>query len=276
MMAEAWALAFPPSFWVLLVVAGACCSIGFRKFVWFLSIGYGFAIAGLGAALLVMFLPGFAPSNLIVYLQALLLLVYGARLGGYLLRRERGSATYRKTLSESPADKRLPLGMSLGVWAAVTILFCLQVSPVFFRLANGTGAQVASYVGFVISFLGFALEALSDHQKSAAKRARPGRFCDVGVFRLVRCPSYLGELILWTGVFVSGIGAYMGVFQWLFACLGLVLITFVMITSTRRLEKLQNKRYGNDPEYRAYVARTPILIPFVPLYTLVKETRSDR
>ena len=270
MMAEAWALAFPPYFWVLLAVAAACCSIGFRKFVWFLSVGYGFAIAGLAATLLVMFLPGLTPSNAIVCLQALLLLVYGTRLGGYLLKRERGSAAYRKTLSESGSDKRFAIGASLGVWAAVTVLFYLQVSPVFFRLANGTGAQATSYVGFAVSLLGFALEALADHQKSAAKRAHPGRFCDTGLFRVVRCPSYLGELVLWTGVFVSGIGAYRGLFQWLFACLGLALIVFVMISSTRRLEGRQNLRYGDDPSYREYAAKTPILLPLVPLYSLTR------
>jgi steroid 5-alpha reductase family enzyme len=264
MMAEAWALAFPPRFWVLPIVAAVCCSMGFRKFVWFLSVGYGFAVAGLGATLLVMFLPDFAPSGLVVYLEALLLLVYGLRLGGYLLKRERRSTAYRKTLSESGSDKRFPLGASLGVWVAVTILFCLQVSPVFFRLANGTGAQATSYVGLAVSLLGFALEALADHQKTAAKRERPGRFCDVGLFRVVRCPSYLGEAVLWTGVFVSGIGAYEGLFQWLLACLGYALILFVMVSSTRRLEGLQAKRYGNDPEFKAYAARTPVLLPFVP------------
>ena len=38
----------PALTWVLLLVAAALCAIGFYKFVYFLSVGYGFAIAGGG------------------------------------------------------------------------------------------------------------------------------------------------------------------------------------------------------------------------------------
>lgn len=37
-----------------LIVALVISSIGFKKYVWFISIGYGFSIAGLGALLLVL------------------------------------------------------------------------------------------------------------------------------------------------------------------------------------------------------------------------------
>jgi len=41
-----------------------------------------------------------------------------------------------------------------------------------------------------------------------------------------------------------------------------------MIGSARRLELGQAVRYGADPEYLAYAARVPILLPFVPVYSL--------
>ena len=31
---------------IICAVCAVCCAIGFKKFVWFLSIGYGFAIIG--------------------------------------------------------------------------------------------------------------------------------------------------------------------------------------------------------------------------------------
>ena len=46
-------------------------------------------------------------------------------------------------------------------------------------------------------------------------------------------------------------------------------IIYVMFSGARRLEVRQNKNYGNDPEYQAYVKKTPIIFPFVPLYSLV-------
>jgi hypothetical protein len=43
-----------------------------------------------------------------------------------------------------------------------------------------------------------------------------------------------------------------------------------MFSGARRLEIRQNKNYGDDPEYQAYVKSTPIMIPFVPLYSVEK------
>ena len=42
-------------FLILCVVALVISSIGFYRFVWFISLGYGFSMAGIGIALLVMF-----------------------------------------------------------------------------------------------------------------------------------------------------------------------------------------------------------------------------
>ena len=44
-------MVFPPLTWVLLVVAAALCAIGFIKFVWFMSVGYGLAVGGIGVAI---------------------------------------------------------------------------------------------------------------------------------------------------------------------------------------------------------------------------------
>ena len=86
----------------------------------------------------------------------------------------------------------------------------------------------------------------------------------------MRCPNYLGEVVIWTGVLLSGIGANLSWWQWLIATIGYIGIVYVMFSGARRLELRQNEVYGNDPEYQAYVRRTPILIPLLPLYSVVK------
>ena len=45
-----------------------------------------------------------------------------------------------------------------------------------------------------------------------------------------------------------------------------------MFGGARRLEIRQNKSYGDDPEYQRYVKTTPIMIPFVPIYSVEKYT----
>ena len=44
--------AFPANFWWLCAAALLISSIGFYKYVYFISLGYGFSIAGLGALML--------------------------------------------------------------------------------------------------------------------------------------------------------------------------------------------------------------------------------
>jgi hypothetical protein len=41
-----------------------------------------------------------------------------------------------------------------------------------------------------------------------------------------------------------------------------------MFSGARRLELRQREVYGNIPEFQAYIKRTPLLIPFVPIYSL--------
>lgn len=60
--------------------------------------------------------------------------------------------------------------------------------------------------------------------------------------------------------------------QWVVALLGYVGIIYVMFGGARRLELRQERTYGKDPAYRRYVKSTPIMIPFVPLYSVAKHT----
>lgn len=265
---ELLAQAFPSSIWVILGVCALLSAIGFYKFVYFLSVGYGFAVCGAGAAMLLLFGGSMQPASLLL---CVLLMVYGIRLGGFLLWREIKSASYRKTLKDATGgDKPMPVFVKAAIWVCVAIMYVLQVSPIFYRAANGDPGGPMPVVGAVVMALALVLESTADKQKSAAKQRNPRRFCDSGLYKLVRCPNYLGEVLFWTGVLLSGLGALTGPLQWGIALLGYLLIVYVMFSGAKRLELRQNKNYGSDPEYQAYVARTPILLPFVPLYHLDK------
>lgn len=255
-------------FWILFVVAMAISAIGFKKFVWFISLGYGFSIAGIGMALFALF-----PGNLtpVTVVMSLLFVVYGCRLGGYLLIREKRSASYQRTMKNEIKDgSDMNFLLKVVIWAVCALLYCCEASPVFFRLQNGTETDAMAIIGAVIMAAGIALEATSDFTKNNFKKKYPKRFCDTGLFRIVRCPNYLGEVLTWTGVFLSGVTALHGVLQWAAALFGWICIVYIMFGGARRLELRQNRNYGDDPEYQAYVKKTPILIPFIPLYSVAK------
>lgn len=262
-------MVFPPLTWVLLVVAAALCAIGFYKFVYFMSVGYGLAVGGIGIAIGVIALTR-GDITLVMGVLCALLLVYGLRLGLFLLIREMKSAAYRKTLN-SQTDKPMPFPVKFVMWLFMAVLYVLETSAIWYREATAPdGPQLTAWIGAAIMLAGILLEAIADKQKSAAKKIDPNKPVMTGLYKISRCPNYFGEITFWTGVFVSGWSILQG-WQWVIAILGYICILGIMISGAQRLEKRQNKNYGQLPEYKAYVEKTPILVPLIPVYHLVKE-----
>lgn len=262
---------------ILLAVCAVACAVGFYKFVYFLSIGYGFAIAFGGIAVLVMYLiaPGATPLW-IMLVQTALFIAYGARLSGFLLVREFKNATYKKTdigketLAKN-GEKKMPVFVLATIWVTVSVLYVAQVSPMLFRYTNGAVDYIVPAVGFAISVFGLVLESIADKQKTAQKKERPDMVATQGLYKMCRCPNYLGEILFWTGVLVSGITACRTVGQWITVIVAYISIVLIMFNGAQRLEKRQMERYGENEEYNAYADKTPIIIPLLPIYHLNKK-----
>lgn len=259
--------------WILLAVSLAVSAVGWKYFIYFFSLGYGFAIAALAVTMVIVFAGAITPPTALL---CAVLLIFGCRLGGFLLIREKKAAAYRKILYDPSLQQKKPLGVIIMVWVFCALLYVGQVSPVAFRLGNtASGAVVTdlwAWIGAVVMALGVGLEAGADARKSAAKKLNPKRFVDTGLFKVVRCPNYLGELVIWTGALVSGIGAHLSAWQWVIVIAGYLGIVYVMFSGARRLEIRQDSVYGEDPDYQEYIKKTPILIPLLPLYSVKRHT----
>ena len=261
----------------LYITCAILCAVGFYKFVYFLSIGYGFAVAGGGIAVLTMALS--SPTGTPIWIsvvQALLFIAYGARLSGFLLIREFDNVTFKKTdvaketLNKSE-KKTPPIFVLVFIWIFVAALYVTQVSPMLYRYTNASTDVVVPVIGFAISIFGLVLESVADKQKSEQKKENPNFVATKKLYSIVRCPNYLGEIIFWTGVFISGVTAYQGAGQWIIAIVAYVCIVFIMFNGAQRLEKRQMERYGDDSAYNEYANKTPIILPLVPLYHLNKK-----
>ena len=258
---------------IFLIVSAALCAIGFYKYVYFMSVGYGLSVAGLGVAYLVALVGGGYSWNWVTVLQCLLFVAYGVRLSGFLIVREWKNASYRKVLKQATKEdeKPMPFLVKLVMWVCMAVLYVMQTSAVFFRGYNGLGGEVVlPLVGFLISLAGLVIESIADAQKSAQKKVEPNMVATKGLYKMVRCPNYFGELLFWTGVFVGALDALQGAWQWTIVVLGYVMIIAVMFNGAQRLDRRQEGNYGDRPEYRAYADHTPIIIPLVPLYHIGK------
>lgn len=259
--------------YVLLALSFAVSAVGWIYFIYFFSIGYGFAISALSVATAVLF---YDVMTLPAAILLGVLFVYGIRLALYLLIRERKSASYKKILYQPDNTKRKPIFAMFMIWISCALLYIGQISPVTFYLYNlELGASVNhtwAWVGAVVAAAGVVIEMVADAQKSAAKKVNANRFVSHGLYRIVRCPNYFGEVLMWTGSFVICFGACCTVGQWVIASLGYVGIVYVMFSGARRLELRQSEVYGNDPEFQRYIKHTPLILPLVPIYSVARHT----
>ncbi|MBR4067170.1 MAG: DUF1295 domain-containing protein [Clostridia bacterium] len=262
---------------ILLIVCAVACAVGFYKFVYFLSIGYGFAVAAGGIATLIMYFVNPSATPLWIMLaECVLFVCYGVRLSGFLLVRELKSLTFRKTdvakdTLNKNSEKKMPVFVLVTIWVSVAILYTAQVSPMLFRYTNASVDAIVPVIGFAVSVFGLVLESIADNQKSAQKKERPDMVATKGLYRICRCPNYFGEILFWTGVFISGLTTYAGAGQWITAVLAYICIVYIMFNGAQRLEKRQMARYGDNAEYTAYADKTPIIIPLLPVYHLNKK-----
>jgi steroid 5-alpha reductase family enzyme len=207
-------------------------------------------------------------------LQGLLLVAYGLRLGSYIVSRERAAEYGREGEDVQARGAGIGLAKKLLIWPAVSLLYVAVASPLILNLESAVGQgstfphRLVLRSGFAIMFAGLLIEGLADLQKARFKRTIPDRFCDVGLYRWVRCPNYLGEIIFWMGNWIAGLGASAGALGWIVPVVGLVAIVLIMIGSTKRLEAKQEGRYGDRADFQSYAQTVPVLFPWVPVYSL--------
>ena len=244
------------------------CLMGFKKYIWFIYLGYGFSICTVGIMNLFMFKDN---MNIALIISSIILICYGLRLGGFLALRELKSKTYNNKMKNEISDgKNMPFFVKIMLWLSCALLYIFMTSPIIYRFVNEDSCDILFIIGMIITLLGIIIESLSDLEKSISKKKNPNRFCDRGLFKVVRCPNYLGELIIWLGVFISGLSTLNGIGQWIIAIIGFLGIIYIMFSGARRLELRQDRTYKDDIEYQKYISKTPILIPLIPLYSVKK------
>lgn len=252
----------------IIIAIAIVCLIGFKRYIWFISIGYGFSIATIGIMLLALFYNILNPAYVT---SCIILILYGMRLGAFLALREYKNKSYIKKMKNEIKDgSNMNYCIKSIIWISCVLLYFMMCSPIIFRFVNNSGTDIFFLIGVIVSITGVVLEIIADSQKTSQKKISPNSFCNKGFYKIVRCPNYLGELILWSGVFISGITTLNSIGQWIIAILGYIGIVYVMFSGARRLEIRQDKCYGENEEYKTYIKKTPIIFPFFPLYSVKK------
>jgi len=192
-----------------------------------------------------------------------LVAVWASRLGTFLFRRVRAAGR----------DARFD-ELKHSFWGFLTA-WTLQGLWVSFTLAAALAAVTSvarppldafALGGLAIWLAGFAIEAAADAQKSRfrADPANRGAFISTGLWAWSRHPNYFGEIVLWVGVAVIAFPALSG---WQYVTLISPLFVYVLlsrISGIPLLEKRADEKWGGRPDYEAYKAATPVLVPRRP------------
>ena len=92
-------MAFPSYIWLLLITALVVSSIGFKNYVWFISLGYGFSIAAEGILMLLLYRQGLSAGTVICWYFAIKnsfmhCVMSVAKRSSHCLQKEKGEAPF--------------------------------------------------------------------------------------------------------------------------------------------------------------------------------------
>lgn len=118
-------------------------------------------------------------------------------------------------------------------------------------------------VGLGIAVLGLAFEVIGDEQLRQHIQKKTRSLLQTGLWSITRHPNYLGEILIWNGIYLAGFSLLVTASVPLVYYLVLVLSPLVMSTvlikiSTPLLEKNMEKYAG----WADYTKRVPMIFPF--------------
>lgn len=244
----------------LAVEALLVCLVVFVNFVWVFNIGY--AASTLLLNLTVLLVVGRPSAALVV---GAVLALYGLRLLLFSLGRLRHPSFAGRRAGARAAHGSLPIAVKVVVWLQTATLFTFHAMTTY-ALARGDVALTPLVAaGAALMMVGLVIEAVADRQKQRAKLAEPDRWMSTGLFRRTRHPNYAAEIAVQAGLLVCAFGAAAATGEWGWALVGLVLaptyIVLLMLSATTGAELAARGRYGDDPEFQEYAARSGALLP---------------
>lgn len=219
-----------------------------------------YAVSFIIVALAALLLKDITNERLIV---AALVIAWAIRLGTFLLIR-----IWHIKVDHRFDEMRNSFSKFGKFWELQALSVWVILIPSLLALSHTTVTfTTLSYVGFGIWGTGLLLEAVADIQKYRFNQdvRNKGMWIDTGVWHYSRHPNYMGEMLVWVGVYLV-VFATLTPIQTLVSLVGplFIISLLLFVSGIPPLEKGADKRWGDNPDYRAYKRRTSLLIPLPP------------
>ena len=149
---------------------------------------------------------------------------------------------------------------------ACWVIFTASAALVIITEPSPRPLDAFFWAGAALWVIGFAFEVIADDQKRRFKAdpANHGKFITSGLWAWSQHPNYFGEITLWAGILVIALPQLWG-WNWLVVFSPVfVALLLTRVSGINLLDAIAKKRWGDDPAWQAYVARTPVLFPRPP------------
>ena len=152
-----------------------------------------------------------------------------------------------------------------GINLMPTIVVFLAMVPGFLLIEQTASSSVLSnswtWLGFILCIGAATLQLVSDTQAHRFRKAHRGEVCTVGLWSLSRHPNYLGEILMWWGVYMMYLTVGVRCQSWseiLIPAIGALANTclFVFIS----IPMMEKRQIANKPGYAAYRKNVRMLI----------------
>lgn len=143
-----------------------------------------------------------------------------------------------------------------GIQLMPTIIVYLAVIPGIIIVTSDFEANVFTLVAMLITIAAPTLQLCADLQRYSFAKKNKGKVCNIGLWKISRHPNYLGEILMWWGVFFmllsmskdywwTGIGALLNNLLFIFVSIPL----------------MERRQINNKPDYSEYLKETGKLLP---------------
>ncbi len=189
-----------------------------------------------------------------------LIIIWTLRLGTFLFTRIKKAGEDKRFREIKKSFSWFFMAFTIsGMWVSICTICALT------GISNGIELTGVTYIGVIIFIIGFALEIISDNQKTNFRKIEYNRdkFITTGLWKYSRHPNYLGEIVLWTGVAIISYSS-LEVYQ-MFTLVSPIFtyLLLVNVSGINLLEKSGEKKWGHLDSYKSYKENTPRLIGFL-------------
>ncbi|MBN2220715.1 MAG: DUF1295 domain-containing protein [Vallitaleaceae bacterium] len=229
------------------------------------DIGWGMGfVVGSCLTLIVTESPTFLSYAIVVFIS-----IWGIRLSLRLLKRNYGKpedfryAQWRKEWG----DKVVPIAFFRVFMIQGIINFVVGAASYtvikYNEFSFDESHQYFVYIGLFIAVTGLFFEVVGDEQLRRHIKKGTRTLLQTGLWSITRHPNYFGEILIWIGLYASGITLFftesISPIYYFILILSPILMSVVLIKiSTPLLEKNMEKYAG----WEAYTKKVPMLFPW--------------